>query len=269
MLIDSHAHLQDSQFAGELDQVLARARDAGVERMVCVGDRLDSSREAIALAHRYPMLCAAVGIHPQHEKLFGPTALKEIETLATDSHVVAIGEIGLDFYWKPYDAIRQIDCFVAQARLAEHLNLPIIVHCRDAYEELIETIRSDNRISRQGVIHCFSGTFEQARALIDEGYFLGIGGVVTFPNGGALREIVHRVGLDRIVCETDAPYLAPQAKRGKRNEPAYMTSTVEALAEAAGVDFHEAARITRTNATRLFDLPATAPETPRALTDHS
>jgi TatD DNase family protein len=255
MLIDSHVHLQDKKFIRDLDRVLERAEDAGIEHLICVGDRIETSRKAISLARRHPRMTATIGVHPHHENLFLPTSLLEMEALARDPAVVAVGEIGLDYHYPNANPNRQIEIFVAQAHLAARHDLPLIIHCRDAYGKLLEVIRQDKRIPRRGVVHCFSGSYEEARAFLDLGYYLGIGGAVTYPNGDPLRAMVQRVGLDRILCETDAPYLPPQCKRGRRNEPSYMKHTIKALADLTDLNYQDAARITKTNAIRLFSLP--------------
>lgn len=255
MLIDSHVHLQDKKFIRDLDRVLERAEDAGIEHLICVGDRIDNSRKAIALARRHPRMSATIGIHPHHDTLFTPMALLEMETLARDPSVVAVGEIGIDYHYPNFNAKRQMEVFVAQAHLAGRHNLPLIIHCRDAYDELIAVIGKDPRIPRKGVVHCFSGNYEQACEFLRLGYYLGIGGAVTYPNGDPLREVVRRLGLERIVCETDAPYLPPQCKRGRRNEPSYMKHTIKALADLTELSYQDAARMTKTNAIRLFSLP--------------
>lgn len=256
MLIDSHVHLQDKKFARDLDRVIERAEDAGVERLICVGDKLESSRTAIALARRQPRLTAAVGVHPNHDKQFSPMMLLELEKLSRDPTVVAVGEIGLDYHYPNYDADKQMQCFVAQAHLAHRNDLPVAIHCRSAYDELLDAIRTDAKIPREGVIHCFSGTYEQACAFLDLGYYLGIGGAITYPNGDPLRETIRRLGLDRVVIETDAPYLPPQAKRGRRNEPSYLKHTLKAIADLTGLRYQDAARLTKTNTIKLFQLPA-------------
>lgn len=255
MLIDSHLHLQDKKFTRDLDRVLDRAEDAGIEYLVCIGDKIDSSRRALTLARRQPRIRAVVGVHPHHDSQFSPRTLLELEALANDPNVVGIGEIGLDFHYPNFNAQRQIEMFVAQAHLADRHNLPLVIHCRDAYEELLDLIRNDPKIPRRGVIHCFSGDHEQAIQFIEMGYYLGIGGAVTYPNGTRLREIVSRIGLERVVVETDAPYLPPQCKRGRRNEPSYMKHTVKAMADLCDLSYQDAARITKNNAVRLFSLP--------------
>ncbi len=255
MLIDSHVHLQDKKFSRDLDRVLDRAEDAGIEWLVVIGDRIESSRKAVELARGHRSVSVVVGVHPHHADQFSPSELLELDKLSRHEGVVAIGEIGLDYHYPGFNSGRQKECFLAQAHLAARRELPLVLHCRDAYDDLLETIRRDERVPRRGIIHCFSGTHEQACAFIDMGFYLGIGGAITYPNGTALRELVGRVALERIVCETDAPYLPPQCKRGRRNEPSYMKHTIKALADLSGLSFQDAARITKANAVRVFDLP--------------
>lgn len=255
MLIDSHVHLQDKKFTRDLDRVLERAEDAGVERMICVADRVESSRSAIAISRQHPRLRATVGVHPHYDAQFTAKTMLELEALARDPTVVAVGEIGLDYHYPNFNAQRQIDCFVAQAHLAVRRKLPLVIHCRDAYDDLLRVIRADERIPRQGVLHCYSGDYDQARGFLDEGYYLGVGGAVTYPNADVLRDVVRRVGLERIVSETDGPYLPPQSKRGRRNEPSYMKHVIKTLADLTDLSYQDAARITKANAIKLFNLP--------------
>ena len=256
MLIDSHCHLQDKKFIRDLDRVLERAEDAGIERIVCVSDRVEASRKAIQLARRYPRMAATVGVHPHYDALFTPRMLLDLELIARDPTVCAIGEIGLDFHYPDTPPQRQVDCFVAQAHLATRRQLPLVIHCRDAYDELIKVIQDDPRIPRRGGVHCFSGDYDQACRLIELGFYLGVGGAITYPNADQLRDVIARIGLDRVLSETDGPYLPPQLKRGRRNEPSYMKHVIKALADLTDCTFQDAARSTRTNAIRLFGLPA-------------
>jgi TatD DNase family protein len=255
MLIDSHVHLQDKKFSRDLDRVLQRAEDAGIEHQVCIGEKIESSRRALALARIHPRISAAAGVHPHYESGYSPKMLVELEALAGDPRVVAIGEIGLDYHYPNYDPARQKEMFVAQAHLAGRHSLPLVMHCRDAYDALLATIEEDEKIPRRGIVHCFSGNGDQARRFLDLGFHLGIGGAVTYPNGGELRKTIEQVGLDRIVSETDAPYLPPQRKRGRRNEPSYMKHTIKALADLTGLTYQDAARMTKTNAIRALGLP--------------
>jgi TatD DNase family protein len=255
MLIDSHAHLQDKKFARDLDRVLERAEDAGIEHLVVVGDRVETSRRAVAMTRRYPFMTAAVGIHPHYESSFVPKMLLELSALARETGVVAIGEIGLDYHYPNCNIDRQKEMFVAQGRLAGRRGLPLVIHCRDAYDDLSELIEQNEKISRRGIIHCFSGSYEQARRFLTLGFYLGIGGALTYPNGVELRHTVERLGLDRIVVETDSPYLPPQVKRGRRNEPSYLKHTIKALADVSGFSYQDVARMTRANALRVLGLP--------------
>lgn len=255
MLIDTHVHLTDKKLAPDLGRVLERARDAGIGRLICIADDLASSRQAITLARRYPSIFATAGIHPQNEKRFKPGDEEEVRKLARDSRVVAIGEVGLDFYHPGFDKPRQIEMLARQAHVATDLGLPLVLHCRDAYRDLIGLFRREKKIKSRGVVHCFSGDYDDARELLDMGFHLGVGGTITYPGAGPLRETIARVGLDRIVCETDAPYLPPQKKRGRRNEPSYMKFAVKELADLTGFTYQDVARITTDNASKLYKLP--------------
>ncbi len=254
MLIDSHTHLEDKKFSRDLDRVLERAQDAGIRRLICIAEDLISARQAISLARRHEEIFATVGLHPHHERSWKSEMAEEILKLARDPSVVAVGEIGLDFHFPDFRKENQIEVFTRQARIASELNLPMVIHCRDAYDDLIGLFKREKKITSRGVVHCFSGTEDDARRLLDLGFYLGIGGAISYPNGTRLRETIRKIGLDRIVCETDAPYLPPQKKRGRRNEPSYMKFTVAELAELTGLAYQDVARITTHNASRLYGL---------------
>lgn len=254
MLIDTHAHLQGKKFAVDQERVLERARDAGVDRLVCIADDLETSRQAIALAKRRPYIFATAGLHPAHERRFQPEMMADLRRLASDKRVVAIGEIGLDFHYPDFRRDKQIEVFLSQALLASELGKPMVIHCRDAYRALIDLFRSEPRVTSRGVVHCFSGDTDEALALIDMGFYLGFGGAITYPNAGPLRATLRRIGLDRVVLETDAPYLPPQKKRGRRNEPSYLKHTAAELAELTGMTYQDVARITTANACALYGL---------------
>lgn len=260
MLIDTHVHLEDKKFARDLDRVLARARDAAVERMAVIADDLATSRQAVELAKRFPHLSATVGIHPHHERRvklaqWEPIE-REIRRLAASPRVVAIGEIGIDHHYPDFRKEPQAELLLRQARIATDLKLPMVIHCRDAYPDLIQLFKREKSIASRGVVHCFSGNLDEARELLGLGFYLGVGGAITYPNAADLRETIRQVGLGRVVCETDAPYLPPQAKRGRRNEPSYMKFTVAELARLCGYTYQDVARITTANATRLYSLPS-------------
>lgn len=254
MLIDTHAHLQDIKFSRDLDSVLLRARDAGIQRIVCIADDMATSRQAMMLAKRHASLFSTAGVHPHNERGFRDEALDEIRKLAKSKKLVAVGEIGLDYHYPDYRKGPQTEVFMKQAALASELELPMVIHCRDAYPDLIGIFREYAKLTSRGVVHCFSGTYEEAVALLDLGFFLGFGGAITYPNAGALRETLKRIGLDRVVTETDSPYLPPQTRRGRRNEPSYMKFSVAEIAKITGFTYQDVARITTANAVRLYGM---------------
>ena len=263
MLIDSHAHLDDGQFASDLDAVLSRAREAGVSRIVTVGADIASCESAVALANRNPgFVFAAVGIHPHEAGIAAPAALERLEELARGPGVVAIGETGLDYHYGRSIREEQKAAFQSHIRLALKLDLPIVIHCRDAYADCLAILdryrQSDPPDSRQeglrGVAHCFSGSVDDAQRLLEIGFMISFAGPLTFPNARNLREVARHVPLDRVLVETDSPYLAPQPVRGRRNEPAFVAHVAAALAELHDISAPEAGDITAANAESLFGL---------------
>ncbi len=254
MLFDSHAHVHDPKFDVDRAATLARAEKAGVRRIVTVGCDLADSRRALELAHQFS-LSASIGIHP-HEAKEAPAnlaaafgALRAVAPAAP----VAVGETGLDYYYdhSPRDVQRAV--FVAQIRYAREQGLPLIFHQRDAYADFVAILRDEFEPPLRGIVHCFTGDAAQARTLVDEfGLTLGIGGVVTFKSAQALREAVLAVGLDRVVLETDCPYLAPEPYRGRRNEPAFVAATAARLAELFERRPEEIAARTTANAETIF-----------------
>ncbi len=258
-LVDTHAHLDDARFEGRTEAVLARARAAGVHRVVTIGIELATSRRAVALAGEFPLdVSAAVGIMP-HDAATYPEVKKEIEELAGDPGVVAWGEIGLDYHHDRAPREVQRDVFLDQLALARGRGLPAVIHCREAHGDLLECLEEVKDLAGlkeppYGVLHCFSGDGGEARRAIELGYLIGIGAVVTFQNARGFRELVRGLLLESLVLETDAPYLAPHPHRGKRNEPAYVRLVAERVAELHGTGLEESARITTANARRLFRL---------------
>ncbi|HEY2474324.1 MAG TPA: TatD family hydrolase, partial [Candidatus Cybelea sp.] len=235
-MIDTHCHVHDRAFDADREEVVARARAAGVRGMVTIGENLDDSRTAIEVARNYS-LSAAVGIHP-HEAAKAPADIpRELGPLLEQDGVVAVGEIGLDYYYdfSPRDVQRAV--FTEQLRFARERESPVVFHHRDAFEDFTGILRAEWRPAMRGVVHCFTGTPDQARTYVDEfGLFLGIGGILTFPKAQPVRDAAQAVGLRAIVLETDCPYLAPVPKRGKRNEPSYVTYTAARLSELLGID---------------------------------
>lgn len=253
-MIDTHCHVHDRKFDGDRDEVVARANAAGVTTMLTVGESIDDSRRAIAVAERY-QIPVAVGIHP-HEAANAPADVAEaLRSLLDEPGVVAIGETGLDYYYMYSPLTSQAAVLRAQLRLARETALPVVFHQRDAFEDFTAILRDEWRDEMQGVVHCFTGTPDEARRLVDEfGLFLGIGGVLTFPKAASLREAVRAVGAGRLLLETDCPYLAPVPMRGKRNEPAFVGYTAEALARILGMPLEELVATTNANAAGLFKL---------------
>jgi TatD DNase family protein len=253
-MIDTHCHLHDKQFEGDREQTVTRAYDAGITAMLAVGCDLADSERAIAIAKRYGMY-ASVGIHPHEAKDAPDDIAAAFAPLLIDAPVVAIGETGLDYYYdhSPRDA--QAAVMRAQLRFARDRDLPLIFHQRDAFDDFLRILREEFSGEMRGVVHCFTGNAEQARTLTGEfGLALGIGGVVTFANAGALREAVRAVGIDSILLETDAPYLAPVPVRGRRNEPSYLTHVAAKLAEVLGIGIDEIGATTDRNAYNLFGI---------------
>ena len=254
VLIDSHAHLDDRKLARQEEAVLARAREAGVASVVTIGVDVPSSRRAVEVAHRRSMVFATVGIHPHDASEADEAGWRELERLAADERVVAIGECGLDFYrdLSPRDVQRRV--FAQHLALAERVGLPIVVHCREAYEECLDILRTERGGAVNGVLHCFQGDEAAARGALDLGLHIAVGGSLTFPREEALRRVVAELPLDRLLVETDCPYLTPRPKRG-RNEPAYVAFVAQRLAAVLGTPLGRVAEVTTATARVLFGLP--------------
>jgi len=255
-IIDSHCHLDFPDYGDELPEVLARARAAGVVRMICVGSGKDlgSARSAIALAAREPDIYASVGIHPHDVAHMDEASWQELDGLARAPRVVAIGETGLDYYYDHSPRDQQRSAFRRFIALACTTRLPIICHIRDAHEEAAEILAAENAAEVGGVIHCFTGGVADARRYLALGFQLSFSGILTFKNATAIREAAVDAPLERVMVETDAPYLAPIPHRGKRNEPSYVVNTLALLAELRGISFDEAAAATTANTRRVFNL---------------
>jgi len=253
-LFDTHAHLHFPEFADDLDAVLARARDAGVRQMVTVGTDVETSRAAIALAERDPDLFASVGIHPHHAGEVGEADLAELERLARSPRVVAIGEAGLDFFRNLSPPDSQERVFRWQLDLGRRVAKPVLIHCRDAHTETLQILGEAEVGQTGGIMHCFSGDLPVARRVLDLGLLISIAGPVTYPSARALPEVTRLVPADRLVVETDCPFLPPQPYRGKRNEPAYVAITARRVAELRGEPLEGLAAQTSENARRLFAL---------------
>ncbi len=252
MLVDSHAHLDFPEFDPDRGAVIARARAAGMVAILNMGADLESSRASVALAQQYDFIYAAVGVHPHDAKTLTPTALEELRALARHPKVVAMGEIGLDYYRDLSPRPVQRQAFADQLALAAELGLPVVIHSRDALDDTLSILRG---WTGGGVLHSYSGGPERLEEVLAMGFSIGISGPVTFATAHRLRTVAARVPLDRLLIETDCPYLTPEPHRGRRNEPAYVWYVAGAVARARGMPAEEVARITAENAARLFRLP--------------
>lgn len=257
--IDSHAHLDADDYAADRAEVLARARAAGVDEIICVGAAgdLETAERTVAFAEAEPGLYATVGVHPHDAAAMQPHWWPALERLAGRESVVGIGETGLDYFYDSSPRAVQRECFAGFLALARRLGLPVVCHVRDAHDDA-KAILAEHRAGEiGGVIHCFTGTPEDAAEYVAMGLYVSFSGIVTFPGkrSDPVRAAVRVVPRDRLLIETDCPYLAPAPLRGKRNEPAFMVHTAEVVAREAGVTVDELARTTAINTRRLFALP--------------
>ncbi|MEW6665941.1 MAG: TatD family hydrolase [Thermodesulfobacteriota bacterium] len=255
MVTDSHAHLDMPEYDQDRDEVLKRAFQAGVRRIIAIGTDLESSLKALEIAGKYEGIFSTVGYHPHNAKDLDANVLDRLRQLALEPKVVAWGEIGLDFFRRHSPPDRQRAAFHDQMDLARQLGLPVIIHSRDANKEILQGLRMRKNSGQSGVVHCFSGDYRMAVELLDLGFYISIPGTVTYKNASVVQDVATRLPLDRLLVETDAPYLTPVPHRGKRNEPLFVTHTVRKIAELRHLDFEEVAERTSENTKRLFRLP--------------
>lgn len=254
-LFDTHCHLNDQAFQEDQEEVILRAKEAGVNKMAVIGFDLPSSREAVRLAKDNDSVYAGVGIHPHDAESVTPETFKELEDLLRDEKVVALGETGLDYYYEHSPRQAQQSVFRQSLEMALRAGKPVIIHDREAHGDLLSILREAGR-EYWGVMHCYTGSREMARDLVRLGFFFSFAGPVTFKNAKRLAEVVKAIPDDRLLLETDAPYLAPHPFRGKRNEPSYLGRIAETLAEIRGASLEQIAKITWENACRFFNLSA-------------
>jgi TatD DNase family protein len=255
MLFDTHAHLNDEKFNDDREEVIARARENGVSYVCNIGYNKETIVSSLELAHTYDFIYTAIGWHPQDAITMTDDDLAWIEKLATEERkVVAIGEIGLDYYWDTSPKDVQQDVFRRQIRLAKKLKLPIIIHDREAHQDILDILREEKAEEVGGIMHCFSGSPEMAEQCIDLNFHISLGGPVTFKNAKKPKEVAERVPLERLLIETDCPYLTPHPYRGKRNESAYVRYVAEEIAQLKNISFEKLAQITTENAKRLFQI---------------
>ena len=250
MYFDTHAHYDSSKFNSDRDELLSAMPESGVTLIVDPGDNTERSRRAVELAHRYSFVYAAVGWHPEEAEGWTDESLNEIRALAGDGKVVAIGEIGLDYYWDKTYTDLQKRMFRAQIELALELELPVIVHDREAHGDCLEIVRDYPAL--RGVFHCFSGSVEMARELVRRGWYLGFDGPVTYKNAVKALDVIRAMPMDRILLETDSPYLSPVPNRGKRNDSRNLPYIAAVVAREKGTDVESVAAATMENGKRLF-----------------
>ncbi len=253
-LADSHAHLDLEELAPDQDEVLGRAREAGVALIVNVATGLADARQVIGTAGKYPGVYAAVGVHPHGARRIADQDLDTLAALAVEPRVVAIGEIGLDFYRLRSPAATQEVWFRRQLELAYALKKPVIIHTREATAATLAILQEFRGRLAGGIMHCFAGSLEEAEKFLDLGLHISFSGTLTYPKAGALRDVAKFLPLERLLVETDCPYLPPQPWRGKRNEPAYVVATARQLAEVKGLSLEEVAAATWENTLRVFGL---------------
>ncbi|BDF03020.1 TatD family hydrolase [[Clostridium] hylemonae] len=253
MIFDTHAHYDDDQFDEDREELLGSMQAGGVGTIVNISASPRSCRAVVDLARKYPFMYAAVGIHPDHVGDLNEDFFKEIETLLADRKVVAVGEIGLDYYWDNESHDLQKLWFIRQLELARRHDLPVVIHSRDAAADTLE-IMKEHAQGLKGIIHCFSYSRELAREYVKMGFSIGVGGVVTFKNAKKLREVVEDTPLTSIVLETDCPYLAPEPNRGKRNNSLYIRYVAEEIARIKNVDYDTVVKQTESNASELYGI---------------
>lgn len=259
MLVDSHCHLDRldlTPFAGSLDNAIEAARLAGVERCLCVSINSQNQRAVIEIAEKYEHIHASVGVHPLYTK--GESAsVESLAKIAKHPKVVAIGETGLDYYYDAKSKQQQLDLFKTHIQAAVEVDLPLIIHTRDARQDTLDLLEREQASKVGGVLHCFTESLEMAEAAMEMGFYISFSGIVTFNNAENLREVAKAIPLDRILVETDSPYLTPKPYRGKPNSPRHVVQVAELIADLRGIEFEQLAKATSENYYRLFKIAET------------
>jgi TatD DNase family protein len=259
MLIDTHAHLDMPEFDRDRNEVVKRAQEGGVEYIVTVGIDEASCRSAITLAEEFAFVYAIVGIHPHNAKDVDAASYDLLRSYARHAKVRALGEMGLDFFRNHSPREVQLSRFREQVALAREVHLPVVIHDRDAHRETLEILQEEKAAEVGGVIHCFSGDYAMASKCMDMGFYISIPGTVTFPKAQTLQEVVRCIPLERVLIETDCPFLAPVPFRGKRNEPAYVQYVARAIADIKKLSFEKVAEVTSQNACSVLSIPSRKP----------
>ena len=253
MIFETHAHYDDEQFDTDRDELLRSMEEGGVGTIVNVSATYESCENVVKLAEKYPFLYAAVGVHPDEVGALNEVTFARMKELFSNPKVVAVGEIGLDYYWDNESHDLQKEWFVRQLALARELHLPVLIHSRDAAADTMEIMKAYGQ-GLEGVIHCFSYSKEMAREYVKMGYYIGVGGVVTFKNAKKMKEVVEEVPLESILLETDCPYLAPEPNRGKRNSSLNLVYVAQKIAQIKGVTYEEVVAQTEENARKMYHL---------------
>lgn len=254
MIFESHAHYDDRKFDSDRDELLSSMQDQGIETIINVGSDLKGARKTVALTEEYDFIYGAIGIHPSDIGDLNEEVYKWMQETSRLPKITAIGEIGLDYYWDKDEEVKRSQryWFCRQMELAREEGLPVIIHSRDAAEDTLKLVKGIHGEEIGGIIHCFSYSLEMAEEYIRMGYYIGIGGVVTYKNAKKLKEVAAQIPLDRILLETDCPYLAPEPERGKRNSSLNLPYVAQEIAELRGISQKEVETVTRENARRLF-----------------
>jgi len=254
MIFDTHAHYDDEQFDIDRDGLLLSMKENGIGTIVNIGANLASSKTTLELAHKYDFIYGAVGVHPSDSAELSEDNFDRIRQMSADEKCVAIGEIGLDYYWPEPDHEIQKKWFVRQLDLAREVGLPVVIHSRDAAADTVQILKDNNAGDIGGVVHCFSYSKEVAIECVKMGFYIGVGGVLTFKNGKKMKEVVSEIPIEKIILETDCPYLAPEPNRGKRNSSLNLPYVVKAMAEIKGISEEEVIDITERNARAMYRL---------------
>lgn len=253
-IFETHAHYDDRAFSADRDELLRRMHEEGIEYIVNIGCSMDNSRAITELVQKYDFLYGTVGVHPDDAAHLTEEDITELAVLSKKDKILAIGEIGLDYHYDDVDKSIQKKWFIRQLEVAKQQNMPVVIHSRDAAKDTLDIMKTEYDGERGGVIHCFSYGLEMAREYLNMGYYIGVGGVVTFKNGKKLKEVVEYAPLEQIVLETDSPYLAPTPFRGKRNCSLYLTYVAEEIAKIKQIPVEEVYETTYNNAVRLYKL---------------
>ena len=254
-LFDSHCHLENGRFEEDLPEVMARMKDAGVNRCILAGSDMETGEQIVALTREHSHVYGVVGIHPHDAKTWTDDCADRLARWVKEERIVGIGEIGLDYYYDHSPRDVQKEVFVKQLLLARELDMPAVFHVRDAHGDVLDLLRANRAQLPAGVVHCYSGSVESAREYLDMGFYISFAGPITFKNANKLLDVAKYVPLDRILVETDSPYLAPVPMRGRRNEPTYVQYVAQTVAELRGISPEEMAQAAFENTCRLFRIP--------------